>query len=84
MFTVSSRSLIVLCPLARVRFKASAGASDHHGAGAGTASPGAQPTIVMAELSQAATARSARMILKPHIVVRPAREARRAPPEPMF
>ncbi|EAW20712.1 uncharacterized protein NFIA_112360 [Aspergillus fischeri NRRL 181] len=47
-----------------------------------TASPNDQPTTVMAESSQAATARSARKILKPHIVVRPAREVRRAPSAP--
>jgi hypothetical protein len=47
-----------------------------------TASPGDQPTTVMTESSQAATARSARRILKPHIVVRPAREVRRAPSAP--
>jgi hypothetical protein len=47
-----------------------------------TASPGDQPTTVMAESSQAATARSARKILKPHIVVRPAREVHRAPSAP--
>ncbi|KAF7136920.1 hypothetical protein CNMCM5793_006582 [Aspergillus hiratsukae] len=47
-----------------------------------TASPGDQPTTVMAESNQAATARSARKILKPHIVVRPAREARTVPSEP--
>jgi hypothetical protein len=45
-----------------------------------TASPDDQPTTVMAESSQ--TARSARKILKPHIVVRPAQEVRRAPPAP--
>jgi hypothetical protein len=47
-----------------------------------TASPDDQPTTVMAESSQAATARSARKILKPQIVVRPAREVRRAPAAP--
>jgi hypothetical protein len=47
-----------------------------------TASPGNQPTTVVAESSQAATARSARKLLKPRIVVRPAREVRRVPSEP--
>jgi hypothetical protein len=47
--------------------------------GAKTASPGNQPTTVVAESSQAATVRSARKILKPHIVVRPARGFRRPP-----
>ncbi|KAF4210314.1 hypothetical protein CNMCM5878_004631 [Aspergillus fumigatiaffinis] len=47
-----------------------------------TASPDDQPTTAMAESSQAATARSARKILKPRIVVRPAQEARRGPSAP--
>jgi hypothetical protein len=47
-----------------------------------TASPGDQPTTVMAELSQATTARSARKILKPHIIVQPAWEVHRAPSAP--
>ncbi|KAI2835487.1 hypothetical protein CBS11350_10013 [Aspergillus niger] len=46
-----------------------------------TASPGNQPTTVV-ESSQAARARSTRKLLKPRIVIRPAREVRRVPLEP--
>ncbi|KAF7588664.1 hypothetical protein BBP40_005415 [Aspergillus hancockii] len=47
-----------------------------------TASPGDQPTTVLAGSSPAVTPRIARRILKPRIVVRPARGVRRTPSKP--
>jgi hypothetical protein len=47
-----------------------------------TASPSDQPTTVLADSSTAVTPRIARKILKPRIVVRPAREVRRTPSKP--